>query len=253
MRLSIVAFLAVLILPATALGQDEGAEDPEGRALALFEESVAAYQEGNFDEAIALLTRAYELQPEPVLLYNLGRAQDGAGDFQAAIESYQQYLDEVGDIPDRGAIERRIETLRSTLDERSRLGRLDDVTDAPQEPDSRNRAAEEPQDGGGPSVVPWIVAGVGVVAIGVGAILGGLALGAHDEAVGAPTQEETVAAQDRAEGLALGSTIAFVAGGVIAGAGLVWGIIDLVGSGDDGETTAHLQILPDGIVVRGRF
>ncbi len=254
MRLLLVALLVALAFPAVAAGQVGGGEgDDEARALALFEESVSAYQEGNFDQAIALLNRAYALQPEPVLLYNLGRAQDGAGEFEAAIESYQQYLDEAGDIPDRGAIERRIETLRENLAERARLGRLDEVADGSGDTTGNAETTSEAADAGGPSAAPWIVVGVGVVGIGVGAVLGGVALSAHDEAVNAPSQEETLAAQDRAEGLALGSTIAFVAGGVIAGAGLVWGVIDLVGSSDEDDPSAELHLLPDGIVVRGRF
>jgi len=245
MRASYAALLAMLAFPGLASAQEEA----EGEALGLFEESVTAYQEGRFDDATELLTRAYTLHPEPVLLYNLGRAQDGAGDFADAIESYERYLDEIGDIPDRGAIEQRVATLRQNLEERARLGRLDDVSDsAPTEQEP------EPASSDGPSAAPWIVAGVGVLGIGVGAILGGLALSAHDEALTAPSQEETASAQDRAEGLALGSTIAFIAGGVIAAVGVTWGVIDLMGSGGSGEeASARLEVGPGSVSVRGRF
>jgi tetratricopeptide (TPR) repeat protein len=236
--------LVALAFPAIASAQGES---EEREALVLFEDSVVAYQEGRFDDAVELLTRAYEMHPEPVLLYNLARAEDGGGNFADAVESYERYLFEAGDIPDRGAIEQRVATLRANLDERARLGRLDDVSD------SAPAAAEEPDDGPGVNPLPWVVVGVGAVGIGVGAVLGVMALGAHDEALVAPSQEETADAQSRAEGLAVGSTIAFIAGGVLVAAGVTWGIISLAGGGSDAAPSAQLRIVPGGVLVDGRF
>src|SRR6185436_17537640 len=97
----------VLALAGTAAADDS--KDKE-RALALFEKSDKAYKAGKFEQAVKLLQEAYGLYPEPILLYNLGRAQEGLGDVSGAVESYERYLKDAKQIKDRGAIERRVET-----------------------------------------------------------------------------------------------------------------------------------------------
>src|SRR5688500_3941422 len=64
------------------------------RAVVLFEESERAYNAGEFAEAATLLRRAYELHPDPTLLFNLARALEGMGDLDGAIETYERYLAE---------------------------------------------------------------------------------------------------------------------------------------------------------------
>src|SRR3954471_13225447 len=86
------------------------------KALRLFEDSNKAYKSGKFEDAAELLRQAYGLYPEPLLLYNLGRAQEGLGDPQGAIDSYERYLKEAKQVDDRGAIERRIATLKAQID-----------------------------------------------------------------------------------------------------------------------------------------
>ena len=89
--------------------------DDRDRALKLFEDSDKAYKAGKFEKAAELLREAYGLYPEPLLLYNLGRAQEGLGDAKGAIESYERYLKDAKQIKDRGAIERRVDTLKAQL------------------------------------------------------------------------------------------------------------------------------------------
>src|SRR5262249_38752530 len=66
----------------------KGGSTAEERAFDLFEKSKVAYREGRFAEAADLLAEAYKAKPEPVLLYNLGRACEGLGDLQRAIGAY---------------------------------------------------------------------------------------------------------------------------------------------------------------------
>lgn len=193
------------------------------RALDLFEKGKTAYREGRFEEAVELLTEAYALEPVPVLLYNLARAEEGKGAFAEAIAAYERYLATEKEIPDRGAIEQKITSLRRTIEEREALAKERD--------EAKRREAEKPSMGRAePDVAspwPWVVAAAGVGGTVAGAVLGGLALGRNDEAEAAPSQSEAALARDEAEGLALGSTVLFVVGGVIAGGGLVWGIVDV--------------------------
>lgn len=83
--------LFVIALLVGMWGRPARADDRD-QALALFEQSDKAYKAGNFEEAAKLLREAYSLYPEPLLLYNLGRAQEGMGDSRGAVQSYEQYL-----------------------------------------------------------------------------------------------------------------------------------------------------------------
>jgi tetratricopeptide (TPR) repeat protein len=81
----------------------------------LAEDSEKAYKAGHFEDAADLLRRAHELYPEPILLYNLGRALEGMGDAKNAVAAYERYLKDAKQIDDRGAIERRVATLKAQI------------------------------------------------------------------------------------------------------------------------------------------
>src|SRR5687768_17153818 len=103
---------AVLALGLVLVAAPAAAQNDRERALELFEESQTAYNAGDLERATALLRAAHALHPEPILLYNLGRALEGLGETEEAAEAYERYLAEGTDIEDRAAIERRVATLR---------------------------------------------------------------------------------------------------------------------------------------------
>jgi tetratricopeptide (TPR) repeat protein len=203
--------------PALASAQEE-ATDPE--AFALFEESRELYREGRFADAAERLERAYAIDQAPVLLYNLARARESNGDVDQAIDAYRRYLAEEPSTRDRGAIERRLETL-----ERQRAERIaaEEQRNAPPPPPERR---PEPS---GPSAWPWITLGVGGGALVAAGLIGFFAASSHDDAVAEPSFERSLSLQDRAETFALVANVLFAAGGAIAIAGLVWGLLDLTG------------------------
>ena len=112
--LLLLAFLGCPTLSAEA--QPKSKKDPKVEAVELFEKSADLYRLGKFDEAAALLERAYSLHEEPVLLYNLGRAYEGLGENQKAIDAYTKYLEKAPEAKDRGALERRIVTLKAQIE-----------------------------------------------------------------------------------------------------------------------------------------
>lgn len=211
--------LAVCLVPAVAAAQEATSEDAQAEALRLFEESKVAYREGRFDDAVELLTEAHRLFPEPVLLYNLGRALEGAGEYTRAVDAYDEYLRIAGDIPDRGAIEGRVATLRREIETRERLEQLEETRPVTPAPRVERESA---------SAAPWIVAAVGGAGLAVGGVFGVLALSSHDDAENAASQAETEQLQSTAETYALVANVAFAAGGAIALAGVIWGIVDLL-------------------------
>jgi hypothetical protein len=73
------------------------AKTPREQAGAFAASAEVLASEGKFDAAAALFQRAYELDPEPVLLYNIARMHDRKGDLPAARAGYERYLGEETD------------------------------------------------------------------------------------------------------------------------------------------------------------
>jgi tetratricopeptide (TPR) repeat protein len=220
----LVALLGAVGLPPAAAFADES----RAQALALFDEGKKAYQEGRFEDAATLLDRAYALHPEPVLLYNLARAREGMGQLDAAIVAYEKYLREAGNIPDRGAIEGKVGMLKRDVAEKKRLAAERDA--AMRLPDPPKPPPPPPEESSAPLAWPWVIAGVGAAGLAVGGALGGVALAKSADAEATPAQADAFAMRADAEDLALGSTIALIAGGAVLAGGFIWGIVDLTSS-----------------------
>lgn len=236
--------LVLISLPAAAQ------HDPQ--AVELFQQSVEHYNEGRFEVAAALLREALERQPgEPTLQYNLARALEGHGDLDGAIATYESLL-EHDELEDRGAIEQRVQTLREQRDAARELEALRNQRD--QTPDRVEDEVEEGVEEDGPaepprraSPAPWIVAGLGVANLAVGAAFGALAVSDNNDARQEPIHERAAQLRDDAETKQLIANISFVVGGVLAGVGLVWGIVDVR------KTRVEVSPTVGGVSVRGRF
>lgn len=209
------------------------------RAVKLFEDSAAVYREGQFGRAVELLLAAYELEPAPVLLYNLGRVYEGMGEQAKAADAYERYLRDDPTAKDRGALEEKIQTLRRHVEERKALQR----SRAP-------RVIVTPPHK--PSVLPWIVLSAGAVAAGAGMALGFSAKQLHEDAVADPVQQSAVDKQDRAQSMALWSDISIVGGGVMALVGGVWAFLDLR-KASSGAPKMALQVGARHMGIAGEF
>ncbi len=244
--------IGALCLGALGTSATAAAEDPDKRALELFDKGKAAYRQGQFEEAIRFLREAYDLKAEPVLLYNLARAYEGKGLLGEAADTYDRYLATAGDIPDRGAITKKVETLRALIAERAAKPK-DEPSEPPPRPDPKPTPAPA-ADTPSPSPAPWIVAAFGAAGLGVGGVLGGLALSRNDDAAGAPSQAETAELRADAEDLALGSTISLAVGGAILAAGVVWGIVDVtVLSAPAEQPSVSVRVGPGALQTTLRF
>ncbi len=259
-RLAAGALAAALVVcgePSYAHAQASGARTPSHKptAIELFEQSARAYREGRFQDAIDLLVEARRVKPEPVLLYNLGRAYEAMGRQTEAADAYAGYLAEDPRAADRRAIEGRITTLRSQAEQ------LDRAKNPPSPPEERRLPPElpppepqpQPQPSEIPIVVPIVIIAAGVAGLGAGVVLGLVAGSKHDAAVTEPTQVAAQDKQDRAESFATGSTVAFIAGGVVTAAGLAWLGIRILSSSS--TTTARVSVMagPCALLVRGTF
>ncbi len=229
---AITVCLALALCSASARAET----DAQRRALELFDQSEAAYQRGQFDEAARLLREAYAMQKEPVLLYNLARAYEGLGDQASAAKAYEDFLTAQPDAKDKGAIQQRITTLRRQIAEREA---------------EKRRAAQKPPTEKRPSAAPWIVAGFGVAGLGTGVAFTLLSNAKHDQGVKEPVQTIAARDQDSAKTEATVATVAYVGGGALMAVGIVWGVLDVHAAG----SVAHVEVTPTlgGLRLNGTF
>lgn len=236
-------FGLVLVSAALMVAGDARAESSEAEKL--FAESADAYREGRFDRAIELLQQAYALSKEPVLLFNLAKAQEGKGDIPAAIASYEKYLSEAAMISDRGAIEKRVETLRAQLADKSALEKRAE--------EERLRAERAEQEKPSPTPIPWVLAGIGAAGVAVGGALVAVVKSKEADAQAEPVHADAVELRDEAERFAIGVDVAFAVGGTLLAAGVTWGVIDVVLKDQAAGTKVAMQLAPTGLELLVRF
>jgi len=257
--------LALVSVTSTSVASAQGkaaapAQTPQARAAELFNKGAEAYRRGDFPQAIALLLEARSLDPQPVLLYNLGRAYEDSGDVDAAIATFTKYLEEDPKAGDRGAIEQRVERLKRQRDERIALEKQRDAErsradaeKADRERQQREAAAMRPRR----SIGPYIVGGVGVAGIATGVVFGLMSGSKHDSASSPSTsQQDAIEQQDTAKSFATISTISFIAGGVLVAAGVTWWVIDRNGSAKQttgGSQTFRVGVAPGFLILERGF
>lgn len=235
---SAIAFGSAISTPTTAFAQDKPAKTTPAQktqASELFKKGSDAYLRGDFQESIKDLDQAYALDPQPVMIYNKARAQEGLGNTDDAITLYEQYLNQDPGTPDRGAIEQRVATLKKQRDEKAALQKAQ--ADADKERAERASHPDPPPHKR--SVLPYVVGGVGVVGIGTGVVFGILAK--SNESDGNSAKSQTAAIDDRDSGStkATVANVAFIAGGVLLAAGAVWWALD--------RPRSKVAILPTGV------
>jgi tetratricopeptide (TPR) repeat protein len=253
-RWLVQAALAIALLAPGAWA----APTNDQRALQLFEESAKAYREARFDDCIRLLQQARSLKPVPVLLYDLGRAYDAIGRLDEAARSFEQYLREDPNAPDKKAIEARIATLRRQIAEHD----TPDPTPIPPAPPAPLRPPPEPPPPPPPPqpapeapapdplrTLPWIVAGAGVVTLGVGVGFAVLAKSRHDTASADQVQASAYDAQNDAQRFATIANVAFIAGGALTVGGVAWLILRPSAS----PAKVSLVLGPSRVGVAGAF
>ncbi len=107
----------VLLTSAPALAQQP---DAKAQAEALYTEGVELFQKRQFEEAAGKFQQAYNIDPSPILLYNLARAAEELGDANTAVGHYRAYLARFPEAEDEEEVERRIRTLEKIIEEARR-------------------------------------------------------------------------------------------------------------------------------------
>jgi len=251
-RAAFVGFVLLVSTAALAVADNSGIVDPfakqqpsrsdsasRKRAAELSAQSAQHYKRGEFEIAAALLKQAYALYPEPNLLYNLARSLEGMGDKAGAVDAYQRYLDAGKQIEDRGAIERRIATLKADLavqqraqqpgaDSQAAQHPPDDVSrPAQQVPAASDEVAQPVDRVTPPSKLPWIPIIGGIAVIGGGIGVGLTAKSLEQQAIDEPNALAAKDLHDSARRDAMIANVMFAVGGAALVSGIVWEVFVL--------------------------
>jgi tetratricopeptide (TPR) repeat protein len=87
----------------------------EAQARRSFEEGRAALEWGNFEDALRLFERAYDLSGRPEMLYNIGTVLDKMRRDADAARYFERYLDVQPEATNRPAVEARLAALRARM------------------------------------------------------------------------------------------------------------------------------------------
>jgi tetratricopeptide (TPR) repeat protein len=254
--------LIVIVCALLAFAPLAHAQPTDARALS--EQAKTAFDRGDFADAAKLLEEAYRLKPWPVLLYNLGRAYQQAGNKARAVDAYERYLVAQPDARDAGAVRESIRQLNEQIardrelekqatTERERASAEAAAKQrALEDAERARRAASEAGAHHKPSPVPWIIGGIGVAGLATGFVFGGLSMSSHAAAVADTDAARALADQNSAQTYALVANVLFIAGGTIALASVIWGIFDVRASS---AATARVRAAfgPTGFVLRAEF
>ncbi len=264
--LSLVLLLVGLATPVLAQGTDE-----DRRARELYDNGALLYEEGRYEDAIQAWQEAYRISKKPLLLFNIANAQERIGQWRPALETLNRYR-AFASADEREVLDRRMKNIER------RVAELE-VEEAERRKAEEAEAARLKEEGTSASTATPLVtvsttsttpAVTPLRGLGVGLLAGGLAgAGAGGGLYGAAlSRRQDIEASCREAGgtlycpqsaqaleaeeadLSLAGDVALIAGGAVAGTGLVLMIVDALTGSPRAVTVVPT---PGGIAVAGRF
>jgi tetratricopeptide (TPR) repeat protein len=115
----LIAFLLTLGA-ASAYAQEASAapaaaDNGDAFARKVFAAGKAAYEIGNYQDALRYFQQAYELSGRATLLYNVGQAADRMRYDETALAALKRYLAELPDAANRNEVQERIRVLEGVV------------------------------------------------------------------------------------------------------------------------------------------
>jgi hypothetical protein len=167
------------------------------------------------------------------------------------------------EVAGRPPVDRSFVLVEGTKDRQERID-MDPATGAAPHPNANGSSTAQPTAGGatgdGQRVAGLVVAAAGVVALGVGGVLGLSAKSSYDSAPGCSGSvcqtPQGISARNSAIGTGNVATVVFIAGAAVAaGGGVIW-LTAPKASRSEGASTLHewrLGVAPGTLVLGGRF
>lgn len=206
---------------AAALAEAAAPDEAVAAADELSNEAVEAFGAKRYDEAIDLFNKAYEIDPNPNYLFNIGRVYEEKGDLKKAVEFYQRFVSQAAvDLEAREAATARLKVLREALKqlEEEKNKNEGETTEPPVVADPEE---DKPDRVRVQRIAGYSLIGVGGAALIVGGVLGGLASADADSADSAEFVDDRLRLREDARGKAQGADALFITGGVLAAVGVV--------------------------------
>ncbi|PRQ03524.1 Tetratricopeptide repeat protein [Enhygromyxa salina] len=273
--LSVATCFAVSLPTLASAAPAGGGEiNTEERAMKAYNDGKAAYDAGDYSEALQLFLEAQSLYPSPVFHYNVGLCQEALENWEQAIISYEAYLrsykSAFGEDPeDKVNTENKIERIEKQIE----LDKAEAEAEANQKPEPQiiiqpppEDDKPEPKPGRGLLITGGVLTGVGVgVAVAGGAIFGSRAAnisgqltdvyeGGNPERV---TLDQARTLDSDGRSAQLNQVLMISIGGAVALTGVALLAVGLVKKKKAGgaEATVTPTAGPEGagLVIRGRF
>ncbi len=255
-------FLVLMLISLVALAEGVSlADSPDAnsrdarivQARKAFAEGTEAYQQGEFETALARFRRAYELTESPDLLYNIATVSDRMRRDEEALRAYEGYLEARPRSADGEHIRSRIEVLRAAIEarERAELEAEIEARKAAMEAAAKIKAERPLTQHVGPGPGPWITMGAGGAVLVSGAVLFGLGQRDQNKVETAPpgsSYSTFEAMADRGSRRTKTGIALMGLGGAAVIGGMIWQL-----TGGHEEAMPEISIGPTGVSVRGTF
>lgn len=239
----------------------------------LTEQASQKFREKDFDGAVSLFERAYALNPEPNILFNIGRIYEEAGKLEDAIVYYERFVsDPQVDIESkqkalrRRDVAREVVEIRKKEDERRKADTTPPPSGNPPPPVVTNPPPTETEPEPGvdePRPVKRNVRPLGFALVGIGGatliaggVVGGLAKRQENAFGAAKNLQDADEAKQKGLRLAPAADGLFIAGGILAAAGVVMLLLPQNRKNPESKKRAfvpHLAPGQAGIGYVGRF
>lgn len=206
----------------------------------LIAQATEKFKDKDYAGAVALFERAYQLQKEPAILFNIGRIYEEAQNAEAAIGYYEKFIaDESVELKDREKAVQRLQVLRTIVEIREKEKQKSNPQPEPKvdpaqpppgpvappttpaQPDKQADAAKKEQQFRLLRRVGYGMFGGGALLVIGGAIAGGLAKGQETAAKNAETLADREAADQLGRSRAITADALFITGGLVAAIGIV--------------------------------
>lgn len=212
-------------------------------------QAVELYSAGRYEKAIELFEKAFAVNDEPELLYNIARCYERLAVPKEAVEAYERFLESPGTTG-----ELRTKALENIASLRREIAALEaskqyDQPQTGQEPQTADVGdttfspgiTENDQPTSLLKVMGWTLMGVGGAGIITGAIFGGLAAGDRQKYDDADFDEARVGYRDDLERNALIFDIAFFGGVGLAAVGTTLLIVNSIKNKSESSADLGLE------------
>lgn len=226
------------MLIETGMNDQEATASAQPSAAELSAQAIDRFQVQDYDAAVRLFEEAYAIDRVPNYLFNIGRVYEEKGDLETALTYYERFVAHPEAAPDaKRMTEARIEELRAKLPPPS----PDPIEPPPPRPRASDTSprtndlslADTPAPARAPRgnlrlrIGGYSLLGGGAAILAIGAGFAGAALAQHRRLDGLTMLEARDDAIRRGEQSSLIADSLFIAGGVVAIAGLTLTLVSL--------------------------